>query len=415
MADTVTPNYGWVKPQVGGDGSTWGATINNDLDLIDAQVFSNQSQLGAVSSVVQAPNVIGLTAPNGTGNLVQGSTNGSVRWQLLLGNGASETGGNVGSDFALAAFSDTAGYLSEPITIARSSGLVSMSWGLNVGGPGISTPSLNATNGAIENFSVYGNATVNGALTVGANVQIDNGLYVAGGALSANGAVSFGSSLAVGANVQINNGLYVAGGATTLNATLLVGGAVTCNSTLNAAGGITGSAFGLTDGYTALYSQNLTLYPGLVLNGGGGSFSFSASSGSIMEADPGGQLGIYGQAYKPGGGPWINSSDARIKTVQGPYELGLNEILDLKPVVYRFKGNDAAPGKQSRTAADRSFVGLVAQEVESVFPGMVTRRKGHIDGREVDDLRDLDTNELIFALVNAVKTLAAEVAELKAR
>ena len=40
MVDTLTVNYHWVKPQVGGDPSTWGATLNNDLDAIDAQVFA---------------------------------------------------------------------------------------------------------------------------------------------------------------------------------------------------------------------------------------------------------------------------------------------------------------------------------------------------------------------------------------
>ena len=45
---------------------------------------------------------------------------------------------------------------------------------------------------------------------------------------------------------------------------------------------------------------------------------------------------------------------------------------------------------------------------------MVTRNTGYIDGQEVTDLRDLNTSELIFALVNAVKTLAARVEALEA-
>jgi tail collar domain len=42
MADTVTPNYGWVKPEITQSAATWGAKWNADLDLIDAQVHANQ-------------------------------------------------------------------------------------------------------------------------------------------------------------------------------------------------------------------------------------------------------------------------------------------------------------------------------------------------------------------------------------
>jgi hypothetical protein len=44
---------------------------------------------------------------------------------------------------------------------------------------------------------------------------------------------------------------------------------------------------------------------------------------------------------------------------------------------------------------------------------MVTKRAAFIDGVAVNDLRDLDTSSLIFALVNAVKTLAARLAALE--
>ena len=42
MAATLTPNYGWTQPDVGGDASVWGTTLNDDLALIDAQVFQNE-------------------------------------------------------------------------------------------------------------------------------------------------------------------------------------------------------------------------------------------------------------------------------------------------------------------------------------------------------------------------------------
>jgi len=145
--------------------------------------------------------------------------------------------------------------------------------------------------------------------------------------------------------------------------------------------------------------------------------------------------------YKPGGGAWQDNSDARIKNVLGDYSRGLAEIVALHPVYYTFKGNDTpappahakialeadakladvpvavpypnSPHKTSAEAATK-FAGLIAQEVEAVIPEMVTKRSAYIDGAAVDDLRDLDTTPLIFALINAVKELKAEVDALKA-
>jgi hypothetical protein len=145
---------------------------------------------------------------------------------------------------------------------------------------------------------------------------------------------------------------------------------------------------------------------------------YQVASGGVAFVDVGGAFNISGgTAYKPGGGSWTAPSDQRIKTVQGDYELGLAEVLRLEPVRFAYKGNDATrKGEPSpmRGALGQTFVGLIAQEVEAFFPGMVTKRAGFIDGAAVDDLRDLNVTELIFALVNAVKTLAARVTTLEA-
>ena len=62
-------------------------------------------------------------------------------------------------------------------------------------------------------------------------------------------------------------------------------------------------------------------------------------------------------------------------------------------------------------ARDGTVVGLVAQEVKHPLDG--EQREAFIDGQKVTDLRDVDSNELIYALVNSVKTLAARVSELE--
>jgi hypothetical protein len=150
---------------------------------------------------------------------------------------------------------------------------------------------------------------------------------------------------------------------------------------------------------------------------------------------------VYGAAYKPGGGSWANSSDARIKTVNGDYTTGLEAVLALRPVRYVYKGNDTPeePRSYSDPSSDlatrstdaptvpypnsthyvvaqegKEFVGFVAQEAETVMPDIVTTHAGFIDGEPVADIRDIDTSRLIFALVNAVKELSAKVEALEA-
>jgi microcystin-dependent protein len=53
MAATQTPNYGWTQPAVGGDPTTWGTELNNDLALIDAQVYANEQASVLVGMIVQ--------------------------------------------------------------------------------------------------------------------------------------------------------------------------------------------------------------------------------------------------------------------------------------------------------------------------------------------------------------------------
>lgn len=42
MAETLTHNFGWTKPDPGASANTWGATLNATTDKIDNQCFLNQ-------------------------------------------------------------------------------------------------------------------------------------------------------------------------------------------------------------------------------------------------------------------------------------------------------------------------------------------------------------------------------------
>ena len=43
MAETQTPNYHWIKPDIGGDATVWGTVLNTTIDAIDAVAFNNQT------------------------------------------------------------------------------------------------------------------------------------------------------------------------------------------------------------------------------------------------------------------------------------------------------------------------------------------------------------------------------------
>jgi hypothetical protein len=199
-------------------------------------------------------------------------------------------------------------------------------------------------------------------------------------------------------------------------------------TTIGASGSIISSGGALLSAIGNVQSQGATAHYYL-LNAGGtivgqvwwdGAAVYLVNGSGYLLVDDGGNISITGPtALKPGGGEWAASSDARIKTVLGDYDKGLDAVLALRPVEYVYRGNDTPT--QGGTSLHKGvaesqtpFVGLVAQAVEAVFPEMVARSAGFIDGVAVDDLRSLDRTPLIYALVNAVKTLASRVAALEA-
>jgi Chaperone of endosialidase/Collagen triple helix repeat (20 copies) len=291
-------------------------------------------------------------------NNFYGDTNGLTRWVLTLGDLTTEGGANTGSDFVLTSFNDAGVLMPELLRIQRSSGL----WTIN----------------APQNyFDIRGAAgpTSQPSIRVCDSAGVPFGTF-------------YGQQS--GANKFI---------------------------------GITHATSGL-----AYYINNSGQFEGPVFyNTGPAAYKTNAGGGDS--------------------GLWQLISDDRTKDITGDYTAGLDEILRLNVVTFTFKGNDTPTERLDAPPVSTDGIvdspppvlagqmsapypasynynhaveqtpcgGLIAQELEQIFPNMVTRGPGFIDGEPVDDMRHVNYGELTFALINAVKTLAARVEALEAR
>ena len=80
-------------------------------------------------------------------------------------------------------------------------------------------------------------------------------------------------------------------------------------------------------------------------------------------------LHVGGQAGKPGGGSWSSASDLRLKRDVAPLEGTLDRLLSLRGVSFQY----IDPESIHELSGQR--IGLIAQEVEEVFPDWVDQKK----------------------------------------
>jgi Chaperone of endosialidase len=119
-------------------------------------------------------------------------------------------------------------------------------------------------------------------------------------------------------------------------------------------------------------------------------------------------LQVAGEAFKlAGSGSWLVPSDARLKEDVRELEVGLAQLRRVRPVRFRYNGRAGTP-------AGQEGVGVLGQEIEKIFPEMIRRVPGGLEGEsDTDDLRVYDGSGLTYVLVNAVKELARKLERLE--
>lgn len=79
----------------------------------------------------------------------------------------------------------------------------------------------------------------------------------------------------------------------------------------------------------------------------------------------------------------LSSSDERLKNIKGKYTKGLKEVLEVEPVVFRYKGQKT------------KHIGVVAQDLQKIFPEAVVKMP--------DGYLGVNTDPVFFAMLNAMK------------
>jgi hypothetical protein len=111
-------------------------------------------------------------------------------------------------------------------------------------------------------------------------------------------------------------------------------------------------------------------------------------------------LSVSGDASKAGGGSWQTFSDERLKKIRGPFTSGLNAVMQLQPLRYEYRPNNAmgVPSVGER-------IGFGAQSVQKVIPEAVTTNEsGYLM---------VNNDPIIWTMLNAIKEQQREIVELK--
>ena len=217
MADTFTPHYNLTKPQIGGDPDTWGDLLNANFDLIDTGMNAAQvlaaGALPAAGGTVTGTLVIRPASGSpflqlnkvaaGINNIIQGTTNGVGRWQIVPGDSTAESGSNAGSNFLLAAYNDAGAFLGSALTITRSSLAAAFGGTLSANGSfssSTTTAVLASTGAGTVSLRPNGAASATGQLSVNSagSVTTSGGITVTGGGVASAQVVQAASFSAVG-------------------------------------------------------------------------------------------------------------------------------------------------------------------------------------------------------------------------
>jgi hypothetical protein len=121
------------------------------------------------------------------------------------------------------------------------------------------------------------------------------------------------------------------------------------------------------------------------------------------------KLQVNGSACKTDGPSWSNFSDGRFKKDVCDFQDGLEKLLQVRPVRFKY---DGLPGIET----NNEQVGIIGQEIQKIFPYMVFNTPLNDDAKKAtgaDEILMYNSGALTYVMVNAIQELAKQVKDLQ--
>lgn len=373
---------------------------------------------------IYAPPTGNFTASGGTITVGNSSNNTTRRVGFLTSTGGTSAVESltVGTNDQALVFKTTSGTEAERMRLTGDGRLginsTAPSHPLQVSGGTVNTGGLSnvvsvfcagstsTSNAGVAIGSITGNTPFIAATKLGSGSATDLRVYtndIERVRFSSNGdLIATGSRTAFG----INN-IFCLGGINNNNVILLRPGATD--------GGANGATIWLYGASANVNAHNITLDTGTT-----GSIIFSNSGTTRMTMLSDGKLGLgmspsyqlqlsTDSAAKPSTNTWTIASDSRIKTNVTAYTKGLAEIKQVNPITYEYNGKGGF-------AAGPGGISIIAQDLQPIFPECISTFMAKLEEGDTEDteLYNYNGHAITFALINAVKELAARVEALEA-